>query len=207
MKRYILALTMLIAVLAVKPIESVAQFRYGPMVGLTLSNLKWKQDLITVDQAAGFSAGIGTELMFPGIGFGISSGLLYEMRGATLHLGEKEIWASQGYANPRSYLHYIELPINLRFKWTRMNGLEDYWAPYVFGGPVFSIMVAHNDIKALTYSHGSVGMCAGIGFEIFRRWHIQGSYNWGLTYAVKTRLLDNFSAQDRTFNIRVAYMF
>ena len=38
------------------------------------------------------------------------------------------------------YLHMLEIPLHLRFKWTRMNGLEDYIAPFVYGGPDFSIV-------------------------------------------------------------------
>ena len=40
-----------------------------------------------------------------------------------------------------------------------------------------------------------------------RRWQIQGSYTWGMTYALKTKLLDDFSAQNRTWSIRAIYFF
>ena len=205
MKRYILALVMLLGL--VGSYNASAQFRYGPMLGLTFSDLKFKQDLITVDKGTGFSAGLATELMFPGIGFGMSSGIFYEMRGAMLHLGEKKVWASQGYGNERTYLHYIEIPIHLRFKWTRMAGVEDYWAPFVYGGPTFAILAGHSDIKALKYAYGEVGLTVGGGFELFKRWQIQCSYTWGVTYAEKTKLLDDFSAKNRTLDVRVAYFF
>lgn len=205
MKRYILALVMLLGLAG--SYNASAQFRYGPMLGLTFSDLKFKQDLITIDKGTGFSAGLATEMMFPGIGFGMSSGIIYEMRGAMLHLGEKKVWASQGYGNERTYLHYIEIPVHLRFKWTRMAGIEDYWAPFVFGGPTFSILAGHNDIKALKYAYCDVGLTAGVGFELFKRWQIQCSYTWGMTYAEKTKLLDDFSAKNRTLDVRVAYLF
>lgn len=184
-----------------------AQFRYGPMVGLTVTDLKFKQDLISVDKSVGFSAGVATELMFPGIGFGVDAGLFYEQRGATLNLGEKEVWSSQGFGRERSYLHYLEIPVHLRFKWTRMNGLEDYIAPFVFGGPSFSILMGHSHVKALQYAGGDVGMTVGGGFELFRNWQVMCSYTWGLVYAEKTKLLDDFSAKNRTLNVRVVYLF
>lgn len=201
-------LLLIVAVAAfMLPAGSSAQFRYGPTVGVDFSTLKFKQDLITIDPSTGFQAGVQGELMFPGIGFGIDIGMLYTQRGATLHLGEREVWASQGYTDPRSYLHYIEIPLNLRFKWTRMQGLEEYVAPFVFGGPSLSILAGHNKIDALKYAFGEIGLQCGIGFEIMHRWQIQGSYTWGMTYALKTKLLDDFSAQNRTWSIRATYFF
>mgnify|MGYP001045434914 CR=1 FL=1 len=205
MRKLIICLAFLAA--ALSGLNMSAQFRYGPMVGLTVTDLKFKQDLITVDKSVGFSAGVATELMFPGIGFGVDAGLFYEQRGATLNLGEREVWASQGYGRERSYLHYLEIPVHLRFKWTRMNGLEDYVAPFVFGGPSFGILMGHSHVKALQYAGGDVGMTVGGGLELFRNWQVQCSYTWGIVYAEKTKLLDDFSAKNRTLNVRVVYLF
>lgn len=184
-----------------------AQLRWGPTVGVDLSTLKFKQDLFDVDKTVGGSAGVMGELMFPGIGFGIDLGALYEMRGAKLHLGQRKIWASQGYESPRVFLHYLNIPLHLRFKWTRMEGFEDYLAPYIFGGPEFGFLLGHSHIPALDYAGGEIGLAAGIGFELFRRWQVQGSYTWGVTYALKTSLLTNMSGQNRTWNVRVIYLF
>ena len=123
MKKIIAAILVMITLFGADKVA--AQFRYGPMVGIDITNLTFKQDLFTVDKSVGYSAGLATELMFPGIGFGIDAGFFYAQRGATMHLGEKKIWASQGYGNTRSYLHYIQIPIHLRFKYTNLNGLED----------------------------------------------------------------------------------
>lgn len=205
MRKLITTLAVVAAILS--GLNASAQFRYGPMVGVTVSDLAFKQDLITVDKSVGFSAGLATELMFPGIGFGVDAGLFYEQRGATLHLGEKEVWASEGYGKERSYLHYLELPVHLRFKWTRMNGFEDYLAPFVFGGPSFSILMGHSDVKALKYAGGDVGLTVGGGVELFRNWQVQCSYTWALVYAEKTKLLDDFSAKNRTLDVRVVYLF
>ncbi len=155
----------------------------------------------------GATAGLATELMFPGIGFGVDAGVLYSMKGAGINLGEKEIWASQGYKNERSYLHYLEIPIHLRFKYTNLNGFEDIVAPFAFAGPSISVLVANNNIKALEYARGEFGLTVGLGFEIKHHWQISGSYNWGMTYALKTKLLDDFSARNRSWNIRLAYLF
>ena len=205
MRKYILCLALVASMIGA--FSASAQFRYGPMLGIDITNLKFRQDLITVDKSVGFSTGIATEMMFPGIGFGVSSGIFYEQRGATLNLGEKLVWASQGYGKERSYLHYIEIPIHLRLKYTRLNGMEDYVAPFVFGGPSFSILAAHSNVKALKYAGGEMGLTVGLGVEIFKNWQVQASRTWGMVYAVKTKLLDDFSAKNRTWDIRVVYLF
>lgn len=183
------------------------EFRWGATAGVTFTNLDFKQDLITVDKAVGPMAGVQGEMMFPGIGFGLDIGAMYSMQGAKLHLGEKRIWAVDGYGTERSYLHTLSIPLSLRFKWTRMNGIEDYVAPFVFGGPVFDFTIAHNKLKAMEYAGGSIGIQAGLGAEIMKRWQIQASYVWGMTYALKAVKLQDFSARQRYWTLRATYFF
>lgn len=184
-----------------------AQFRWGATAGVNFNDLKFKQDLFTVDRAVGESAGVRAEMMFPGIGFGIDLGLMYEQRGATLHMGEKLLWESQGYGNERLYIHYIDIPFHLKFKYTRLQGLEDYVAPFVFGGPTFGIQAGHSKCKAIDFSGGEIALVVGGGVELYKRWQLSASYTWGMTYALKTVQLKDFSAQNRTWDIRVTYFF
>jgi hypothetical protein len=184
-----------------------SQFRWGPTVGANFSTYKFKQKLISVDQSVGFNAGVVSEIMFPGIGIGMDFGLQYDMHGAKLHLGEKEVWAADGFGNEQSYLHTIQVPINLRFKYTRLNGVEEKIAPFVYGGPIFSLTVAHSDVKALEYSGGCVMLQCGIGAEILRHYQISAGYCWGMTYETRTLKLDNFSARSRGWKVGLTYLF
>ena len=122
-------LTLLLALVCVP--AALAQFRWGVMAGFNYQKYNFKQD----------------ELMFPGIGFGMDFGLNYEMHGSRLHLGDQVVWASDGYGTEQSYIHLIQIPINLRFKYTRLNGVEQKIAPFVFGGPVFNIQCGHNSCR------------------------------------------------------------
>lgn len=212
MKRIAFALMLAIAVLL--PEAAAGQFRYAPVAGVNINNLKFKQDIVPVEHAIGFQAGVQGELMFPGIGFGIDFAVLYNMAGAKVDLGSRRIWASSGFGNENVAMHLIQIPLHLRFKWTRMNGLEDIIAPFVYGGPDFSIMAAHSGFKGndgsghpFKYAGGDLGLTAGGGFELFRRWQLSIQYTWGMTYLVKTRKLDNFSARNRQLSVRLAYMF
>ena len=184
-----------------------AQFRYGVSAGINLTNLDFRQKMFKVDYSVGYSAGFVGEVMFPGIGFGIDFAVRYEQRGATMHLGEKEIWASQGYGNTRSYLHYLDLPIHLRFKYTRLGGTEEYVAPFIFAGPDFGFIIAHNKVDALKYASGDIGITVGVGCELMKRWQISFSRTFGMTYAIKTVLLTDMSARSYTWDLRVAYFF
>ncbi|MCM1137121.1 MAG: PorT family protein [Duncaniella sp.] len=187
--------------------EVNAQFRWGATAGVNINDMKFKQDLFTVDQAVGGSAGVRAEMMFPGIGFGLDLGLMYEQRGATLHMGEKLMWESQGYGKERLYIHYIDIPFHLKFKYTRLQGLEDYVAPFVYGGPTFGIQAGHSKCDAIDFSGGEIALTAGAGVELYKRWQVSASYTWGMTYALKTVQLKDFSAQNRTWDIRVTYFF
>lgn len=207
MKLKLLSLAALVAILLGAATQASAQVRIGPTVGAVASDLHFKQDLFTVDQAIGYSAGLAGEMMFPGIGFGLDFGLIYEQRGAIMHLGEKKMWASQGYGTERSYLHYLDIPVHLRFKFTNLNGMEEVVAPIVFAGPDFGFLLAHNKLEAMEYPAGQIGLTVGAGAEIHRHWQVTASYTWGVTYCMKAAILSNLSAQNRTWNLRVAYLF
>lgn len=207
MKKLILALACILGTMYAN-----AQLRYGATAGVDITSLKFKQDLFNIEQSVGYEAGVMGELMFPGIGFGLDFGAMYSQRGATLDMGSREVWAASKLGRERVYLHYLEIPFNLRFKWTRMNGLEDYIAPYIFGGPKASFLVGHNNVKGtdgkvFEYAGGDLGLQAGMGFELWKNWQVQASYTWGMTYALKTVKLDNFSARNRTWSVRTVYFF
>lgn len=206
MKRKLVSTIILMAALLL-PLSSNAQFRRSVVAGVNINDLVFKQDLAGVSSLVGAQAGVEGELMFPGIGFGLSFGLMYNQLGSQVNLGEKKIWASEGYGNEKLYLHNITIPLHLRFKWTRLNGFEDTLAPLIFGGPEFSILAGHSKCDAIKWAGGDLGLTAGVGAEIFKKWQVTASYTWGMTYSLKTKLLDDYSARQRHWAVRVAYFF
>ncbi len=167
MKRKLVSVIIL-AVAMLLPLSSEAQFRRSVVAGVNINDLVFKQDLASVSTLIGAQAGVEGELMFPGIGFGLSFGLMYNQLGGQVNLGEKKIWASEGYGNEKLYLHNITIPLHLRFKWTRLNGFEDTLAPLIFGGPEFSILAGHSKCDAIKWAGGDLGLTAGVGAEIFK---------------------------------------
>ena len=54
---------------------------------------------------------------------------------------------------------------------------------------------------------GRLGLTCGGRGELWRRWQVSLQYTCGMTYLLKTRLLDDFSARGRQWSVRVAYFF
>ena len=206
MKRSLAVLLVAIAAVCGAAV-SHAQMRWGVSAGVNSNGMKFKQVLFPVERGIGESLGMRGEMMFPGIGFGLELGLFYQQQGASLDLGHEPnlLWSSQGYGNERIYVHNISVPFNLKFKWTRMQGLEDYVAPFVYGGPVLQIQAGHSKCDAIKFSGGDVELTCGLGVEILRRWQVSASYNWGMTYALKTAQLFDVSARNRTWSFAVTY--
>ena len=148
MKHQFIKLLTILSLVIGASVAANAQFRYAAIAGFENTNLKFKQDLVTVSHTPSFQVGVQGEMMFPGLGFGIDLGLIYNQLGAKVNLGERKIWASQGYGDERVRLHTLQIPLHLRFKWTRMSGLEDIIAPFVYGDPDFNILVGHGKCDA-----------------------------------------------------------
>lgn len=202
MKKYIFLFLMVFATLAAK-----AEFRWGPTVGLNVSTLSWKQDLVGTSYTPGVNAGVMGELMIPGIGFGIDMALKYSGHGADINFGDQFVWSSEGYGKERYTLHSLQIPVNLRFKWTRMNGAERIAAPFVYGGPLLSFNLAATKLPVMENPLGSFGVQAGIGGEFFERYQLSAGYLWGMSYDCRTVKLDNFSAQNRGWQVNLAVLF
>lgn len=196
-----------ICLIAIGVDNAKAETRWGVVAAANISTMKFNQTLVQVDQVCNFSVGVTGELMIPGIGFGVDGSVLYTQLGGKLHLGDYQVWASDGYGTHRTYQHYLEIPLNLKFKYTNLNGIENTIAPIAFVGPSFTLQLGHSNIDAIKYSGGEFSVHVGLGAEIIRKIHVTASYNWGLTYALETYKLDHYSAKNRYWRVAVAYMF
>lgn len=193
--------------LVITAISASAEFRWGPTVGLNVSTYHWKQKLVDTKLMPGFQAGVMGEIMIPGIGFGIDVGLRYQMHGAKVNFGEYKIWSVDDIGNEKLTLHTLQIPLNLRFKWTRMNGLESTIAPFAYAGPLFSFNLAQADVPCVEHPLGSVGLQCGAGAELFEHYQVSIGYMWGVSYDVRTLKLDNFSGQSRGLQVNLAWLF
>jgi hypothetical protein len=145
--------------------------------------------------------------MIPGIGFGVDMGLQYCNRGGKVHFDQQEIWASTGIGTTDLRCHTFQIPLNLRFKWTRLDGFERYVAPLAFAGPLFNFNLATTKCEAIEKANGSVGIQVGIGAELYRHFQITAAYMWGVSYDMRTVKLENFSTRTQSWLINACYLF
>lgn len=206
MKRKAL-ITILAALFTLVAQQSQARMRWGAVGGVTVNNMKFKQDLVPLSQTVGYEAGVTGEMIFPGIGIGIDLGLMYDQQGGMVDLGSRTIWSSLGYGNEHIYIHNLRIPVHIRWKYTNLNGIENTIAPLIYGGPEFDIQVAHGHCDAMKFSGGDLGLTVGLGAELWKKWQITAGYTWGMTYILKTQLLEDFSARARQWNVRISYYF
>lgn len=194
-------------ILGAVSLAASAEFRWGPTLGVNFSTLHWKQDLANTSMRTGFGAGVMGELMIPGIGFGVDMGLRYNLHGAHVDFGDYKIWADDGIKNQNVWLHTLEIPLNLKFKWTRMNGFERILAPFVYGGPVFNFTLASNDAPAIEKPLGYIAMQVAGGVELYEHFQVSAGYSWGVSYQLRTIKLDNYSATPQGAFINLVYLF
>jgi hypothetical protein len=206
MKKIVLVAIALMAVISCN--QASAQARWGVLAGVNYNEIHFKQsDIFPVDRGVGFTGGVTGEFMMPGIGFGVEGSLLYTMRTSTLKLGDKVTWSSLGYGDEKCKLHYIDVPLSLKFKYRNMNGVENIIAPIAFVGPTFSFLVGNNLDNALSFRKLNVGLHMGIGCELFNKVQINGSYTFSIGEALRTELLDENVAKHRTWTVTTTYFF
>ena len=128
-------ITLLIATLLLASIAATAQTssRWGITAGVNYNEVHFKQtDIMPAKRMWGPQVGVTGEMNFGGIGFGVEGGLLYSLKQGKLNYGDRTAWSSMGYGNETVSMHYIDVPLHLKFKYRRLNGLEDTFKPMVY---------------------------------------------------------------------------
>ncbi|MBR1936012.1 MAG: PorT family protein [Muribaculaceae bacterium] len=209
-KTFVILLLTLFASTAFNALAQVTA-RWGVTVGGVYNELHFKQtDIFASDRRFGPSGGLTGELMIHGVGFGFDASLLYTMRSARLHMGDRVAWSSQGIGTTNLNMHFIDVPIHLRFKYRRLGGVEDKIAPIIFAGPQFSFLVGHTKIGSpdqIVYKTTNVQLHFGIGAELFNHLQICAGYGFNVGETCRTRVLDENAAKNRTWTLTATYLF
>ena len=204
MKKLALLITVLILSTAATTAQTTS--RWGITAGANINELHFKQhDILAVDKMWGPQVGVTGEMNFSGIGFGVEGALLYTLKQARVNYGEREAWASLGYGNETVAMHYLDVPLHLKFKYHRLGGLENTVMPLVYVGPQFSFLMhgSHGDINS--YPPVNVYLDMGIGVELMERWQIRGGYNFSIGQSFHTKVLDENVAKNRTWYFGITY--
>lgn len=208
-KNIFYTLLLLLAITTSLTVQAQPVRRWGVTVGGNYNEIHFKQsDIFESERMFGPSIGVTGDMMIPGVGFGVDASILYTMRQGKLHLGDKKAWASQGLGNEVARQHYIDVPINLKFRYSRLGGLESTIMPFVYAGPTFSFLAGHNKVgDALRYTTVSVLLHAGIGVELFNKVQVSGGYSFSVGQNLGTKLLDDNVAKHRTWFVQATYFF
>lgn len=182
--------------------------RWGVTAGVNYNQIHFKQsDILEVKRGFGPVAGLTGEMNIAGIGFALDGSILYSMHSSKINFGEWKLWSSQGLGNETVMIHNIDVPISLKFKYNRLNGLESTFKPMIYFGPTFSFRAAGSHSEHIKYNGLSVMLRAGIGAELFNRLQVSVSYNFSVGETLHTVKLDQNAAKNRCWALTVSYFF
>lgn len=209
MRKFTRLLVLAVALLCAVSSFAQPERRWGVTIGGNYNEIHFKQsDIFDSDPMFGGSIGVTGDLMIPGVGFGIDGSILYTFRQGRVHFGDKRAWESQGIETQAVQLHYIDVPLNLKFRYSRLGGLESTIMPFVYAGPTFSFLAGHNKVgNALKYTTVNVLLHAGIGVELFNKVQISGGYSFSVGQNLGTKILDEHVAKHRTWFVQATYFF
>ncbi len=198
MKKLTLLFTALILSTAAMTAQTTS--RWGITAGANFNELHFKQtDIAPTKKMWGPQVGVIGEMNFSGIGFGVEGGLLYTLKQSKVDYGSRTMWSSLGKGNETVSMHYLDVPLHLKFKYHRLGGLETTFMPLIYVGPQFSFLVHGNHGDLNKYPPVNVYLDMGAGCELMERLQIRVGYNFSVGQTMHTRLLDDNVAKNRSW--------
>ena len=204
MKKIVLliAATLLTATAAMAQTSS----RWGITAGANFNEVHFKQsDIVPSKRAWGPQLGVTGEMNFSGIGFGVEGSLLYTLKQGKVNYGDRTMWAAVGAGNEKVSMHYLDVPLHLKFKYNRLGGTESTIMPMLFVGPQFSFLVGANHKELNSYPPVNVYLDMGAGVELMERVQLRAGYNFSVGQSFHTKLLDDNVAKNRTWYFNVTW--
>ena len=170
-------------------IPASAQFRFGPKVGITVSELHFSKSDFNEGNRTGFTGGLMTEFTVPVIGIGFDASAMYARHNS-----------KGGY-----HRDYITVPINLKYKFG-LPVIGKIITPFLTTGPGFSFLL--NDPE---YAKSvNVDWNFGLGVTLINHIQVAASYGFGISKAAKIAGVDgakSIDGKDRCWTITAAYLF
>lgn len=203
-------ISLLIAAIVLTTTAMLAQTtsRWGVTAGANINTIHFKQfDILPSKTMWGPQLGVTGEMVFSGIGFGVDGGLLYSLRQGKVDFGSRQAWSSLGYGNEAVAMHYLDVPLHLKFKWRRLNGLENTIMPLLYVGPQFSFLTYGNHHKLNSYPAVNVYLDMGVGVELMERLQVKAGYNFSIGQSFHTKLLDDNVAKNRTWYFNLTWFW
>ena len=203
-KNRFLAITLIIALSTIAS-TGYAQLRFGLRGEVGLNKATFSRDALDVENLNTFKIGPTLEFMFP-MDFGVEASLLYNNSKMDVeYLSETE--GSGMRQDIEATNHYLDIPINIKYKYGLMLPIKIYAA----AGPYARIHIAGDDIKFSDVTEDikaksfEAGINLGLGLELFRKLAVGVNYGIPLTdnYSVsKPEWKDAFNNKDGIWSIQ-----
>ena len=195
-----------IVVLTATAIQAQTYSRWGITAGANINTIHFKQsDILPSKTMWGPQLGVTGEMVFSGVGFGVDGALLYSLKQGKVNYGSREAWSSLEFGDETVAMHYLDVPLHLKLKWRRLNGLENTIMPLVYVGPQFSFLTYGNHRNLNSYPAVNVYLDMGFGVELMERWQLKAGYNFSVGQTFHTKLLDDNVAKNRTWYFNLTY--
>lgn len=203
MKKYFSTLAVVAALVFAVPAQ--AQLQFGLKAGLNVSKMKLDKDVVDANNRTGFFVGPMAEFTLPIVGLGMDAALLYDQKGVEMEAEGVKV---------NDKLHYIDLPINLKYS----VGLGSLASAFLATGPQFSFNVGGKKIFKEQYELKSSEFSWNIGVGAKLVKHLQVAYNYNIGLGATADVNEGTAAsalwkaatgklKNNTHQISVAYMF
>lgn len=200
---------------------SEAQLRFGIKAGLNVNELHFNKDTFNGDNKTGWTAGVMTQYLIPGVGFGFDLSVMYTRLNSNLiEFGTTEM--SSTYPNSDMVVleqnkNFIEIPLNLKYR-ISLPVVGSIISPYIFTGPSFAFKVGK--VKE-TWTNIETKTCqvnwnVGLGLELLKHLQVGASYGFGINNILKDDSIlgsvsginaTNLKAKNNYWTITAAYLF
>ncbi len=202
-KTFFIIATMLACAIAA---SAQTSSRWGITAGANINEVHFKQqDIVSTSRMWGPQLGVTGEMNFSGIGFGAEASLIYTLKQGKVNYGERTMWKAVGAGRETVAMHYIDVPLHLKFKYNRLNGLENTIMPMLFVGPQFSFLPYASHKELNSYPPVNVYLDMGAGIELMEHLQIRVGYNFSIGQSFHTKLLDENVAKNRTWYINATW--
>ncbi|MBO5750527.1 MAG: porin family protein [Bacteroidaceae bacterium] len=182
-------------------VPAQAQLKFGVKAGLNVSKASLDKGVLSADNRTGFFVGPMAEFTLPIVGLGVDAALLYDNK--SVKVGAEGETSS-------STLHYIDIPINVKYT----IGLGSLASVYGATGPQFSYNIGGKSILDGSYALNDSDFSWNIGAGVKLLGHLQVGYNYNIALGKTAEVKDDTaidiigkSFKNNTHQISVAYMF
>ena len=222
MKKISVIFMLVLAMVVAMPAQ--AKIRMGVKLGANVNVSDFGMDAKNFSfentSLANFTGGVTLEwIIFAG--FGIDAGAMYTARGTEYAIGADfdHVIAGLMGGTMKNNIHYIEVPVNLRYK-LEIPAIEKIIAPFIYAGPSFAFKVGesvdfskdlYKEIVDIVNNDVAYAINVGLGVEIVEKLQVAVQYGWGVGAAseLKTALSEESLAKAKsgTWTITAAWYF